>query len=184
MNSYAALFLVLSFLAAQPQAQQYSVDQRMEEMRNGIPILDPKLSLLVNDIRLANFQAVDFHNEKFVKSANEIGGLSPAWISSHEFLVARWVGWNAVYPEWIIKKKVEASSSMVVAGGAVKVRSIETAEAQNIALLRWKSVLFQIARLNENKAALGGMSDLGEKWSGFVDRVYKLDRAINALRKY
>ncbi len=159
----------------------------MEEMRNGIPILDPKLSLLVNDIRLANFQAVDFHNEKLVTAANEIGGLSPSWVELHRFLVPRWVGWNAVYPEWLTKKKVEASSSMVSSGGIVKVKNMETAEAQNIALLRWRSVLFQIAQLDENKAALGKKDDLGELgilWSEFSVRVYKLDKAINALRKY
>jgi len=62
MKLYAAL-LLLSFLLAAPAQAQYnlSVDEMMDRRMSGVPILDPKLELLINAVDRANYRAVEFH---------------------------------------------------------------------------------------------------------------------------
>jgi len=185
MKLYAAL-LLLSFLMAAPAQAQYnlSVDEMMDRRSSGVPILDPKLELLIFAVERANLRAVEFHNEKFVPEVLKYLPLEEIWMLKHANLVARWTAWDKDYRRWFNKKKVEASSSVAVSGGARKVRNIETMEVQNLTLLRWRSILLQVGFIGENKGAIEGLGDLNDLWSEFLARLEKLDKAINALRKY
>jgi len=185
MNFYAAL-LLLSFLMAAPAQAQYnlSVDEMMDRRMSGEPILDPKLELLIRDVDFANYRAVEFHNEKFLREVRKHLPIDRSWTKQHASLVARWTAWDDRQFEWFRKKKVEASASAVVPGGAIKVRDMDAIEVQNKTMLVWKSVLIGVGQLDENKGVLSGLDDLDDLWSEFLVRLDKLDRAINALRKY
>ena len=193
MRFYAALSLSLFLLVASHQAfenaqAQYnlSVDEMMDRRMSGVPILDPKLELLINDVERANFRAVEFHNEKFVPEVKKylLLPLEATWLHQHASMAARWTAWDEGRHEWFRKKKVEASSSVAVSGGPKRVRDISTIEVQNKTLLWWRSVLVGAGQLEENKGAIEGLGDLGDLWSEFLARLDKLDKAINALRKY
>ena len=185
MRLYAAL-LLLSFLLAAPAQAQYnlSVDEMMDRRMSGEPILDPKLELLIRDVDFANYRAVEFHNEKFLREVRKHLPIDKTWTQQHASLVARWTAWDDRQFEWFRKKKVEASASAVVPGGSVKVRDMDAIEVQNKTMLVWKSVLVGVDQLDENKGVISGLSDLDNLWSEFLARLDKLDRAINALRKY
>lgn len=192
MKPYAALFVFLPLMAAPTQAQYLSVDEIMEERMNGMPILDPKLELLINEVYLANFNAVDFHNKKLVTELRErvpdgawgmlVNG--EMWVLQQRVMVAKWTGWDLAYPEWFRKKRVEASASVAASGGAKKVKDVETMKAQNHTMLLWRSVLLTIDQLDKNKGVIEGMGDLDDLWSEWLYRIDKLDKAINELRKY
>lgn len=185
MKLYAAL-LLLSFLMAAPAQAQYnlSVDEMMDRRASGEPILDPKLELLIRDVDFANYRAVEFHNEKFLREVRKHLPLDRAWTSQHASLVARWTGWDNRQYEWFRKKKVEASASVAVSGGPGRVKNIETMEVQNKTLLAWRSVLIGVDLLDENKGVIVGLGDLADLWSEWLARLDKLDKAIDALRKY
>jgi len=184
MKIYAVLFSVLAFLTAYPQAQQsYDMDQVMNDRINGIPILDPKLSLLIRDVEMANWRSVDYHNKKIVKAVKKNREVSEEWLLEHALLVAKWTAWNDVISEWYTKKKVEASATLAV-GGGVKVRNMDAIETQNKVLGIWRMTKNQVDEIDENKELWGGMKDLSKLWSEFAGRVKTLDKAINSLRKY
>ncbi len=185
MKLYAAL-LFLSFLMAAPAQAQYnlSVDEMMDRRASGEPILDPKLELLIRDVDFANYRAVDFHNDKFIREVRKHLPLDRVWTHQHASLVARWTAWDDRQYEWFRKKKVEASASLAVSGGTQKVRDMATIEVQNETVLSWKSVLIGVDELDENKGVIEGLGDLVDLWSEFLARLDKLDKAINALRKY
>ena len=71
-----------------------------------------------------------------------------------------------------------------MAGGTRRVRDVQTMEVQNLTLLRWRSVLMQVGQLDENKGLISNVKDFGDLWSEFLARLDKLDKAINALRRY
>jgi hypothetical protein len=183
---FKAALLLLSFLMAAPAQAQYnlSVDEMMDRRETGIPILDPKLELKINDVFMANFRAVDFHNEELIERIRKHGPINQTWALMHASLVARWTAWDLDYQYWFNKKKVEASASVAVSGGTKKVRDIETMEVQNLTLLRWRSVLMQVGQLDENKGLISNVKDFDDLWSEFLARLDKLDKAIDALRKY
>lgn len=185
MNLKAAL-LLLSFLMAAPAQAQYnlSVDEMMDRRMSGVPILDPKLELLINDVDFANYRAVEFHNEKFVTEVRKYIPLKGPWMEQHASLAARWESWDDKQFEWFRKKKVEASGSVAIAGGPRKVRDMATIEVQNKTLLSWRSVLIGVDQLDESKGVIEDLGDLADLWSEFLARLDKLDKAINALRKY
>ena len=185
MRLYAAL-LLLSFLLAAPAQAQYnlSVDEMMDRRMTGEPILDPKLELLIRDVDFANYRAVEFHNEKFLREVRKYLPIDRTWMLQHASLVARWTAWDDMQFEWFRKKKVEASASVAVSGGVKRVRDMATLEVQNHTLLVWRSVLVGVGQLDENKGFIKGLGDLGDLWSEFLARLDKLDKAINALRKY
>lgn len=185
MKTYAAL-LTISLLMAAPAQAQYnlSVDEMMDRRSSGVPILNPKLELLIFAVERANLRAVEFHNDKFLPEVRKYLPLEDTWMLQHSILVARWTAWDEDYRWWFNKKKVEASSSVAVSGGTRKVRDIKTMEVQNLTLLRWRSVLLQVGYIGENKGVFNGLGDLADLWSEFLVRLDKLDKAINALRKY
>ncbi len=185
MNFKAAL-LLLSLLMAAPAQAQYnlSVDEMMDRRMSGVPILDPKLELKINDVYMANFKAVEFHNDKLIDKIREAGPLDTTWAMMHASLVARWTAWDNDYQWWFSKKKVEASASISVSGGVKKVRNIETVEVQNHTLLRWRSVMMQVGHLTDNKDLLGDLDGMDDLWSEWLARLDKLNKAIDALRKY
>ncbi len=184
MKDFAAIFVSFILLAASLQAQQ--IYPFADDGYYGIPIIDPKLKLLINDVDMANFRAVDYHNKKFVKKANESLELKPDWVTEHTLLVAKWTAWDSEWPLWGRKKLVEASATIVPSGGIaiVGVRSIGSMQVQKKTLLVWESVTNQILELTESKELWEGLDDLREIWSEFQDRVGKLDKAIDALRAY
>lgn len=185
MNFKAAL-LLLSFLMAVPAQAQYnlSVDEMMDRRASGVPILNPKLELLIFAVERANLRAVEFHNDKFIPEVKKYLPLDNTWIIQHSSLVARWTAWDKDYRWWFNKKKIEASASIAVSGGARKVRDMKTIEVQNLTILRWRSIVLQVGYLGENKGVLKGLGDLNDLWSEFLARLDKLDKAIDALRKY
>jgi len=180
-----AALLLLSFLMAAPaQSQTITMDQRREEMESMAPFLDTKLTLLINDVYMANWHAVDFHNDNISPIIREYLSNDSTWALMHRSLVARWTAWDEMYQTGFTKKKVEASASIAVSGGVQKVRNMETMEVQNRTLLRWRSVRMQVGHLTDNKELVRDMGDMDDLWSEFLVRLDKLDRAINALRKY
>lgn len=185
MKLHAAL-LLFSFLTAVPAQTQYnlSVDEMMDRRMSGVPILDPKLELLTFAVERANLRAVEFHNDKFIPKVRKYLPLEETWLKRHASLVSRWTTWDDRQREWFRKKKVEASASVAVSGSVQKVRDISTMEVQNRTLLAWRSVLIGVGQLNESKGVMEGLGDLVDLWSEFLARLDKLDKAINALRKY
>jgi hypothetical protein len=183
---FKAALLLLSLLMAAPAQAQYnlSVDEMMDRRDSGVPILDPKLELLIAAVDYANFRAVDFHNDKLIEKVRESGPIDTTWALMHTSLVARWTAWDELYQAWFVKKKVEASASIAVSGGAKKVRDMKTVEVQNRTLLRWRSVRMQVGQLEENKGLLGDMDGFDKLWSEWLSRLDKLNKAIDALRKY
>ena len=182
---FKAALLFLSFLMAAPaQSQTITMDQRLDEMESNAPYLDTKLVLLINDVYMANWQAVDFHNDNISPLMRRWVPTESMWGMMHRSLVARWTAWDELYQTWFTKKKVEASASIAVSGGVQKVRNIDTMEVQNRTLLRWRSVLMQVGYLTDNKELVGDVDDMHDLWSEFLVRLDKLDKAVNALRKY
>lgn len=181
-----AALLLLSFLMAAPAQGQYnlSVDEMIDRRMSGVPILDPKLELLITAVDYANFRAVDFHNEKFVTEVRKHLPLEITWMEQHASLAARWEAWDNRQFEWFRKKQVEASASVAISGGARRVRDMSTIEVQNKTILSWRSVLVGVDQLNGSKGVISGLGDLGDLWSEFLARLDKLDKAIDALRKY
>jgi len=62
----------------------------MDRRMSGVPILDPKLELLINAVDRANYRAVEFHNEKFIREVRKYLPLDKTWMLQHAILVARW----------------------------------------------------------------------------------------------
>ena len=185
MNLKAALLLLYFLMAAPAQAQyNLSVDEMMDRRFSGVPILDPKLEILIHDVDFANYRVVEFHNEKFATEIVQYLPLKSTWMKRQKILAARWKSWDEKQFEWFRKKKVEASGSLAVSGGSRKIRDMSAIEVQNETLLSWRSVLIGVDQLNESNGVIGDLGDLGDLWSEFLDRLDKLDEAINALRKY
>lgn len=185
MKLYAAL-LTLSLLMAAPAESQTTItmDQRLDEMESMAPHLDTKLILLINDVYIANWQAVDFHNDNISPLIRGYIDINSTWSMMHRSLVARWTAWDEDYQYWFTKKKTEASASIAVSGGVQKVRDVKTMEVQNHTMLLWRSVLMQVGYLNDNKELVCDLGDMDDLWSEFLARLDKLDKAINALRRY
>lgn len=181
MKFYAVL-LLFSFILAAPAQAQYnlSVDEMIDRRLSGVPILDPKLEILIFAVELTNLRAVEFHNEKFIPEVRRYLPLEIFWLRQHDSFVARWKAWDDGQHEWFRKKKVEASASGVMK----RVRDISTIEVQNKTMLWWRSVLVGARQLDENKGVIKDLGDLGDLWSEFLARLDKLDEAINDLRKY
>jgi len=185
MKFYAALLLLFFLMAAPAQAQyNLSVDEMMDRRDSGVPILDPKLEILIRDVDFANYRAVEFHNDRFVTEVRKYLPLEGTWMAQHASLAARWESWDERQFEWFRKKKVEASASIAVSGGSVKVRDMDAIEVQNKTILSWRSVLIGVGQLDESKGVIEGLGDLADLWSEFLVRLDKLDKAVNALRKY
>lgn len=187
MRLHAAL-LLLSFLTAAPaNAQTLSLDQRAEGLESMAPILDPKLTLLINDVYMANWRAVEFHNDNIspliTRARGEVS-INNTWLIMHRSLVARWTAWDDKYLYWFTKKKTEASASRVASGGVKKVRDMDTAEVQNHTMLLWRSVLLQVGYLTDNKELVSGLDGMDDLWSEWLSRLGTLGKAVNALRKY
>lgn len=187
MNFNAAL-LLLSFLMAVPAQAQQIYNDKIERVADdrfyGVPILDPKLELLINDVDFANYRAVDFHNKKFVTKIRKYLPLEGTWMDRHTSLVSRWESWDDRRHEWFRKKKVEASASAFIVGGVRKIRDMATIEIQNKTILSWKSVLIGVDQLNESKVVIEGLGDLDDLWSEFLGRIDKLDKAVRKLSEY
>ncbi len=184
MNFYAALTIISLLMAAPTDAQTITMDQRLDEMESMAPYLDTKLVLLINDVYMANWKAVDFHNDNLSPLIIKYISTRSTWSMMHRSLVARWTAWDEYYQLWFRKKKVEASASIAVSGGVQKVRNVDTMEVQNHTMLLWRSVLMQVGHLTDNKELVSDIGDMDDLWSEFLGRLDKLDKAINALRKY
>jgi len=191
MKFYAALLFSLFFLVASHQVfesaqAQYnlSVDEMMDRKMSGVPILDPKLSLLIRDVDMANWRAVDYHNKKIVPAVKKSPSVNQEWLIEHSLLVAKWTAWDHILQEWYVKKKVEASASMAVSGGGIKVRNMDAIQTQNETLGIWRMTKNQVEEITEKEELMEEMGDLSELWSEFAGRVKTLDKAINSLRKY
>ena len=183
MKLYAALSILFILTAAPTNAQTLSLDQRADELESMAPRLDPKLVLLINDVYMANWHAVGFHNDNISPLVREMP-IENTWPIMHRSLVARWTAWDDKYMYWFTKKKTEASASISVAGGVKKVRDMATAEAQNHTMLLWRSVLLQVGYLTDNKELVRDLNGMDDLWSEWLSRLDKLDKAVNALRKY
>jgi len=183
MKFYAVILVaVLALITASSPAYSQQFDYLDFPYEDDTPILDPKLELLIRDVEIANWRAVDFHNKKLVKEVKKEFP-DAVWLTSHLRMVEEWTRWDDLRLQWERKKKVEASSSLAV-GGGLKVRNMDAIETQNETLKAWNRTKKKAFQLNERKALLAYSGKLGKLWSGFYDKVNTLDQAIGELRKY
>jgi len=184
MKFYAVLLAaVLALITASSLAySQQTFDEAMNDRMSGEPVLSPKLKLLIRDVEIANWRAVDFHNKKLVKETRKKFP-DEEWLILHLKMVEEWTRWDDLRLQWERKKKVEASA-LIAAGGVLKVRNMDAIETQNETIKAWNETKKKAFQLNEKKELLDYSGKLSKLWSGFYDKVNTLDQAIGKLRKY